>query len=396
MSETTISGFEVYAVDLPFRVAFKHAAATRRHSDSIFVKCITDTGVTGFGESLPREYVTGESRDGVFTLLCDKILPRLIGRTFVSIQDVEAFLTECDGHAPRDWVDESIPQGAAWCAVDLALLDTIGRATKEQPLTQSRKALPPGFRYSGVLSAEKGLKLTALTLLHRAMGFRSLKMKVAADTSAQTMRHVHRMAGSSVDIRVDANMGWSVEQALERIPEFAELGVSSFEQPLDSLDLSGMARLVKETGQTIMADESFHTHASLDELIERKACTAINARISKCGGLIATLNRCREAAQAGLDIQVGCQVGESSLLSTAHVALCSSIPKIRFAEGCFGQLLLEKDPCENEVRFRRGGRAPEIVEGPGIGAEINESILSKYVTKHASIYESSISQEASS
>ncbi len=396
MSGITIAGFELYAVDLPFRVNFKHAAASRRHSDSIFLKCITDSDDIGFGESLPREYVTGETRDGAFSLLCEKILPRLIGQTFASIQEVEAFLTECDGKAPCDWADASVPQGAAWCAVDLALLDAIGRATDEQALSQARNSLPPGFRYSGVLSAEKPLKRDALTLLHRAMGFRHLKMKVTADTSAQTMSHVSRVAGSSIDVRVDANMGWSIEQALEKIPAFAELGVSSFEQPLDSADLDGMARLVKETGRTIMADESFHTHASLDELIERKACTAVNARISKCGGLIAALNRCREAASAGLDIQVGCQVGESSLLSSAHLALCSAIPEIRFAEGCFGQLLLEEDPCRHEVRFRRGGRPPEIVRRSGIGAEINQSILDKYITKRASIYKNNTSQGPSS
>ena len=60
---------EVLAADLPFRHAFRHAAATRKSSNSLFVKCVTDAGTTGFGESLPRNYVTGETRDGAFALL---------------------------------------------------------------------------------------------------------------------------------------------------------------------------------------------------------------------------------------------------------------------------------------------------------------------------------------
>ena len=54
---------ELMSVDLPFRHAFRHAAATRASSESLFLKCVTDTGAVGFGESLPRKYVTGETRD---------------------------------------------------------------------------------------------------------------------------------------------------------------------------------------------------------------------------------------------------------------------------------------------------------------------------------------------
>ena len=58
----------MFARDLPFRVSVKHSAAARTRSDSLFLKCDTDAG-TGFGESLPRQYVTGETRDGAFELL---------------------------------------------------------------------------------------------------------------------------------------------------------------------------------------------------------------------------------------------------------------------------------------------------------------------------------------
>jgi predicted alpha/beta hydrolase len=104
----------------------------------------------------------------------------------------------------------------------------------------------------------------------------------------------------------------------------------------------------------VMADESFHTRESLEKLIGRRAATAVNARISKCGGLIATRNRCREALAAGLWVQVGCQVGESSLLSAAHLRLCAAVGVVRYAEGCFGRLLLAKviSMATNRSTFR--------------------------------------------
>ena len=69
----TIAAFDVLAVDLPFRTPFKHAAAERESSSSVFLRCETESGTVGYGESLPRDYVTGESRDGVvdmFDILC--------------------------------------------------------------------------------------------------------------------------------------------------------------------------------------------------------------------------------------------------------------------------------------------------------------------------------------
>ena len=142
----TITRFELSAVDLPFRVKFKHSAAERQRSESLFLRCVTDGGASGFGESLPRHYVTGESRDGAFELLAERVLPRLVGRSFTGLAGVESFLGDCDGRAPADWVEPSTPQGAAWCAVDLALLDTFGRAFGELPLADATRSLPAGCR----------------------------------------------------------------------------------------------------------------------------------------------------------------------------------------------------------------------------------------------------------
>ena len=109
-----VASFELYAVDLPFRKPFRHAAAERNESSSLFLKCTTDTGISGFGETLPRDYVTGESRESAFAMLRDAILPRLVGQNFDSLDEVEAFLQRCDGQTPG-WISAdtpSMPPGA--------------------------------------------------------------------------------------------------------------------------------------------------------------------------------------------------------------------------------------------------------------------------------------------
>jgi hypothetical protein len=127
-SMPTVTELELFAVDLPFRVAFRHAAATRLTSESLF---LLDGGAEGWGECLPRSYVSGESREDAFALLRDTILPALVGRAFGSLTDVVAFLEKCDGKAPPEWVAPEVPQSSAWCGVDLGLIDAFGHAARE-------------------------------------------------------------------------------------------------------------------------------------------------------------------------------------------------------------------------------------------------------------------------
>lgn len=375
-----IVSFAVHAVELPFRVKFEHAAASRRSSESLFVELRLNDGVTGWGESLPRAYVTGESRDAACELLAGSILPRLLGRDFASFEEVLAFLTACDGRAPSEWVPRDMPQSATWCAVDLALLDAFGKHFGRTPFGSS--SLPPDLRYSGVLSSGEGWKHRLQPLVYRLLGFRALKVKAGPETTVGHILRIRRLAGSGIELRVDANMSWTFDQALHLMPDFARAGINSFEQPLAADDLAGAARLIRETGLEVMADESLHTGESLRRLIDTKACTAINARISKCGGLIATLARCREARNADLRVQLGCQVGESSLLSAAHLHLCSAFPKARHLEGCFGSFLLADDPVYPALRFGRGGRPPHLSATSGLGVEIDMECLARHRLKH--------------
>jgi muconate cycloisomerase len=379
-----IASFELSAVDLPFRKPFKHAAAERNSSYSLFLKCTTDSDSIGFGESLPREYVTGESRESAFAMLRDDILPRLLEQRFDSMQDVESFLHQCDGQSPG-WVPADVAQTAAWCAVDLALLDAFGKAFGERALGQSRSALPPEFRYSGALSSDKGWSLIKSALKQRLFGIRQLKLKVDGEGDVQAVRRLRRVLGRSFDIRVDANMVWNTEQALQAMRSMSRYGVTSFEQPLAADDIEGLARLVAETQLGVMADESLNNRASLQRLIDARACTAANVRISKCGGLIAALNRSREALAAGMRLQIGCQVGESSLLSAAHLHLVQAVQPVTYAEGCFGLFLLREDPVTPLLQFGRGGRPPQTPQGPGLGVKVDESMLQRWTVDKAAL-----------
>jgi L-Ala-D/L-Glu epimerase len=390
----TLTGFRLFAVDLPFRTTFRHAASTRRTSESLFLLARLDDGVEGWGECLPRVYVSGESRDTAFALLRDVILPALIGREFVSFADVMSFLEKCDGKAPTDWVPPETPQTSAWCGVDLALIDAFGRTFGEAAWLDaaggdsSADALHR-YRYSGVVSADRGWRYAASLLKTRFFQFPQVKLKVEGEGAVRAAKIARRLLGRRVDLRVDANMAWGVDDALDHIGEMRPMGIKWFEQPIAANDLSGLVRLVRESSAGIVVDEGLTDRDSLQTLIRHQAATGVNVRVSKCGGLVAAHARCREALDAGLMLQVGCQVGESSLLSAAHVTLLSALagltPGVRFAEGCFGRHLLREDPVSPNLQFRYGGRPPSRPAKPGLGVHVHQAMLERWVVEKALI-----------
>jgi L-alanine-DL-glutamate epimerase-like enolase superfamily enzyme len=391
----TVTELRLFAVDLPFKVTVKHAAAARTTSESLFLRARLDDGTEGWGECLPRAYVSGEDRDDAFVLLKDTVLPTLVGRSFPSLREVVAFLEKCDGKAPPEWVRPETPQTSAWCSVDLALLDAFGRAAGEpaRPGAAAGPAPAEGalrrYRYSGVVSAGSGWRYAVSLLKMRAFRFPHVKLKVEHDGYLPAARTARRLLGRRVDLRVDANMAWDAEQALAVIGQLQAVGIRSFEQPVASGDLDGLARLVAESSAGIVVDEGLTDRDSLQRFVARRACTGANVRISKCGGLVAAYARCREALDAGLMLQVGCQVGESSLLSAAHLTLLAALapltPGVRYAEGCFGRHLLKEDPVSPLVQFGYGGRPPRRPPGAGLGVQVDLAALQRHTVDQASV-----------
>lgn len=194
------------------------------------------------------------------------------------------------------------------------------------------------------------------------------------------VRLARALLGPTIKIRADANMWWSLGQALEMVPKVAKLG-SCFEQPVQSGDLDAMAQLTRMPGMMIIADGSFSDRASLARLMQNRACSGVNVRICKYGGLRASIRRCWQALDAGLALQVGCPVGESSLLSAAQLALLACVQQVRYAEGCFGRYLLRFDPLRPVLQFGYGGRAPKVPAGPGLGVQVDEGLLRRYASQ---------------
>ncbi len=124
-----ITALSFYIVRLPFRFAFKHSLAERSCSDNIIAKVTLETkngeSYIGWGESVPRDYVTGETVNDALDRLTSIYAPRLINRQINNLQEAGTLLR--NEFSTLGLKTKSV--GASWCALELAVLDAVARAS---------------------------------------------------------------------------------------------------------------------------------------------------------------------------------------------------------------------------------------------------------------------------
>lgn len=365
---------EVFDVAIPLQLTFRHALAERSEAQSVVVRIADGDGRAGFGECAPREYVSGETAATVRTTL-SRMLPGFLGQRYRSFGELETDLAAAARTLPRD-------EHAAFCALELALLDLGGRVFGASAGDVLGPVVAKQVRYCGVVSADGAEAVKKACEQMRAFGIRCAKLKVggSAQEDLGILAAARATLGEACSLRVDANCAWTQAEARERIEAFAPFRLDGLEQPVRADDLEGMAALAAESPIPIIADESLVSVQDAEQLAARHACHLFNVRISKCGGMINS-RRIREIGrQAGIACMLGAQVGETALLTAAGRHFGSRVPDVRFCEGSFGRFLLTEDVAAEDLTFGRGGEAPALM-GPGLGIEVDEERLRRHVTR---------------
>ena len=372
---TTLQSVTIYPLQIPFVEAFNHHSAERRHGDSVVVKVVDDAGVEGFGEGVPRPYVTGESPKFMVDHLSRDLVPGLWGRELPVLRE-RADLVHVHG-----LIDQHEPIGvrsdnACRSALELAILDCClqrqSMAAADLFDVRGRTVL-----YSGVISAGSLDTALAHARQMKLVGLRQIKIKVGFPDDVARVRAIRELFGPAASIRLDANGAWTLPEAVEILCAVAPCDIAAVEEPLVGRETADLIRLRQAMPIPVVVDESLVTAADADDLIEKRAVDVFNVRVSKCGGLWRSLEIAARASRAGIGVQVGAQVGETAILSTAGRLFAASLPETMFAEGSYGTLLLVEDVSTEEVRFGRRGES-RVLGGPGLGLSVREDRLRKH------------------
>ena len=377
---------EARHVRVALRRKVTHASHVRTDTDNVVVRCKLSDGTTGYGEGVPRDYVTGETIDFSLDLLTRSDLPKQFDAECENFVQAVHFAERLKLAASPD-DDRGILGNSARCALELAVLDAFGRAFGE-PLTRVTELVAPELytfapevQYSGVIGNPRGWKKRLYPLVYRLAGFAQVKLKVGIEghDDVKRTKTIRRWLGRRMDLRIDANEAWAPAEAAARIRELEPFGVTSVEQPVRHEEVACLADVRKQVKTPIMLDESLCGEIDAERAVRGGWCDLFNLRLSKCGGFIPSLRLAQLAKRHNLGYQLGCQVGETAILSAAGRHFATSVAGLRYVEGSYDRHLVWEALSVEDLTFGRGGKAPALV-GTGLGFTLDPARLD-WVTK---------------
>ncbi len=340
---------ELYRLHIPFTTAFKHSSAERAATQSVWVEARAGR-VVGVGEGCPREYVTGESLASAQAFFDDHRDALCQG-----VDSVNALAAWANDHVA---IIDANP--AAWCAVELAMLELFAR--REDAPVERLVAAPPAtgeFRYSAVVGDGGPDMFRATVARYCERGFVDFKLKLSGDPvrdrdkidALRDLKDIERLR-----IRVDANNLWDDAETAVRHLTGLDFSFVGIEEPLAVNALDGMRIVSEHTGAPIILDESFLRADQMAALAEDPERWITNVRVSKMGGLLRSLALVKDARDSGISIIVGAQVGETSVLTRAGLIVARAAGGDLLAqEGAFGTHLLKADVAIPPLMFGPGG-----------------------------------------
>ncbi len=383
-----VVGLDIYRTAIGMR-SFEHAAASRNEAEAVVVRAAFSDGVVGWGETLPRPYVTGETLETVVADLESVIWPAVGELDFSGGPgEVAAALSAI----PTAGADGRCINAAA-CAAEVACVDAHLRRHGSGSLAGlfgpaggvggGGRGGRIAARVSGVLGSADPAKTARRLRLMRWYGLRDFKLKLglgaeadAANLDVVSRRLARPVAAGRCTLRVDVNGGWSAEETPARVAELRAMGVRAVEQPV-FCPAGEFVELARRCELPLIADESLLTGKDAETLLAAPGKVWFNVRISKNGGLVRAGRVVLSAAERGAQVVLGCMVGESGLLSAAQRRLLEVAGGgVRHVEGNYGRFLLAGDVVCGSVRFGYGGRLG-VLGGAGLGVEVDSARLSR-------------------
>lgn len=318
----TVTDVRCHRVSVPLHTPFVTALRSTRTLDTLVVDVIDSDDLHGFGEAPQVWRVTGESLAGAEACVQGPLSDVVVGR---SVDDLADLL--------RSVETAVIGNYGAKAALDGALHDLAARRLGVS-LPRLLGSSQHDVHTDVTVSAGAADQVVEAAAERVKEGFTVLKLKVGADadTDVASILAMRERVGPEISIRVDANQGWTVRQAIAAIRSLEDAGadLEFVEQPVPAYDLDGLARITQSVDTPVMADESVFGLRDLSAVIERGAADLVNVKLAKCGGISTARAMLALASAHGVGTIVGSMmegpigVGAAASLVAAHGTTCTS------------------------------------------------------------------------
>ena len=331
----TIQSIQFHPYRFAFQEPFKTAMGIISHREGFVIEIRDDRhNFIGLGEASPLVGFGMESLTETEIVLRES-QRSLINTKIHNLSDIENLLANCD-RTP-----------AAKHGLELALLALLSQ-TQDVSISQLlvnhfsgkiRDSVPVNSVIGAVLPNLAAAKAKE----YLEQGFRCLKIKVGTndfDADLQRVLAVRSQVGDAKQIRIDANQGWTVNEAIANLQKLEFLQIEYVEQPVLASDLTGMAKVRRSQSIPIAADESVNNLVQLHQVIDAEAADIIILKPMALGGILTAYRAAAIAFNAGLDVVVTTTI-DGAIARQAAFSLAESLPIKRACGLATGHLLIE-------------------------------------------------------
>ncbi len=359
---TRITGVELLPFTVPLRSPQTNALGTSTGFDGVYVRLKTAEGVTGLGESAPYLPVMAETQ--ATDLAAGKLITEIVkGRDAFTIPQIVEAMAALTPHNP-----------GIKAAFEMALWDICGKVAG-QPVYRLLGRYRNSFETDITLFFGPPQDMARQATEAVRLGFSCVKVKVGEAPALDIARiaAIRAAVGPNIRLRVDANQGWSVTNAVIALRGLEPLGVEFCEQPVPYWDWAGMRAVRSKVAIPIMADEAISAPADVMEGTRQDAMDMVNIKLMKSGGILQAVRIATVAEAANLQCMMGCMSETRVALSAAaHVVL--SQKSIRFADfvDFYGAAI---DPVIGGITMEKN--VVRVPDTPGLGVDVDPAFLKK-------------------
>lgn len=340
---------------------FTIATGTMHYAQNIFIRVYTSKGFYGVGECSAFPMIVGETQATCFEMAKD-FATLWKGKDALQIEER---MNELHAFAAFNATIKS--------AFDMALFD-IAAKYAGQPLYRFLGGRKKEMETDLTIGIDEPAKMAKTAIAFREKGVQIIKIKLGKDgrQDVERVKRVREAIGDEMTLRIDANQGWDYDTAVISLSEMAKYNIQFCEQPMRHWNDHRLPALKKNSPIPIMADESVFNHHDALRLIQADACTYINIKLAKSGGMLEA-KKINEIAERH---KMHCMMGgmlESRVALSAFAHFATAHKNIIFYDMDTCMLGHKIDPVKGGVQYR--GYLIEIPETPGIGADVDEIFL---------------------